>query len=133
VLYGVVGYGLLNGSSSARDLMASVDRRLGPGTELGLVAWKEQNLLMSPRPTTTFGFVKPWGEQLRDGIAWQAQAPQKRWLLVQDPALSQCIDRERATVAGRSNRRLWWLVPASAVITGCVPAGKALELGTDNN
>ena len=133
VLYGVVGYSLLNGSSSARDLMADVDRRLGPDNELALVAWKEQNLLMSPRPTTTFGFVKPWGEQLRDGLAWQAQAPQRRWLLVQDPALSQCIDRERATLAGRSNRRLWWLVPASAVIPGCVPSGKALELGTDNN
>jgi hypothetical protein len=88
---------------------------------------------MSPRPTTTFGFVTPWGEQLRRGIAWQAQAPQRRWLLVQDPALSDCIDRDKAAIAGRSNRRIWWLVPAGAVIPGCVPSGGVLEHGTDLN
>ncbi|QSX78802.1 ArnT family glycosyltransferase [Agrilutibacter solisilvae] len=133
VLYGLVGYALLNPSSSARDLMARVDRTLGPRNELGLVAWKEQNLLMSPRPTTTFGFVVPWGEQLKRGMAWQRLAPERRWLLVQDPALSDCIDRDKAMVAGRSNRRLWWLVPATAVIAGCVPSGGALDQGTDAN
>jgi len=133
MLYGLVGYGLLNGSSSARDLMASVDRRLDPDQELGLVAWKEQNLLMSPRPTTTFGFVMPWGEQLRRGMAWQAEAPERRWLLVQDRALSHCVVRERAILAGRSNRRPWWLVPATAVVPGCVPSGGVLDRGTDQN
>ena len=107
--------------ATARSLFPSttleraIDRRLGPDTELGLVAWKEQNLLMAQRPVATFGFVVPWSEQLQRGIAWQREAPQRRWLLVQEPALSQCIDRARAQLAGRSNRRLWWLVPAGAV------------------
>ncbi|GAB3389911.1 ArnT family glycosyltransferase [Lysobacter fragariae] len=132
ILYGLVAYPLLNDSSSARGLMTQLDRQIGDH-ELGLVAWKEQNLLMAQRPVATFGFVAPWGEQLRRGLAWQAQAPHKRLLLVQEPALSQCIDRDKATIAGRSNRRVFWLVPADAVIAGCVPAGKELESGTDLN
>jgi len=30
---------------------------IGPGAELGLVAWKEQNLLMADRPAADFGFI----------------------------------------------------------------------------
>ena len=133
VLYGVVVYPLLNDSSSARVLMTDIEHRLAPDVQLGLVAWKEQNLLMAQRPVTTFGFVMPWGEQLRRGLAWQREAPQQRWLLVQEPSLSKCIDRSKAELAGRSNRRIWWLVPATAVIPGCVPSGKELEGGTDVN
>jgi 4-amino-4-deoxy-L-arabinose transferase-like glycosyltransferase len=131
VLFGLVGTPLLNDSSSARGLMREVGQRIGPTAELGLVAWKEQNLLMADRPAATFGFVAPWKLQLQRGIAWQRAAPGRRWLLVQEPALSQCIVRERALPAGRANRRQWWLVPASAVIPGCVPAGAVLEAGTD--
>jgi hypothetical protein len=133
VLFGVVGYPLLNDSSSARGLMQDVGRRIGPDAQLGLVAWKEQNLLMADRPATTFGFTLPWKQQLQRGIAWQRAAPGSRWLLVQQDALSQCIARDRAVLAGRANRRLWWLVPARAVVPGCVPRGAALEGGTDVN
>jgi 4-amino-4-deoxy-L-arabinose transferase-like glycosyltransferase len=133
VLFGVVGYPLLNDSSSARGLMQDVGRRIGPDAELGLVAWKEQNLLMADRPAATFGFTLPWKQQLQRGIAWQRAAPGSRWLLVQQDALSQCIARDRAVLAGRANRRLWWLVPARAVVPGCVPRGAALEGGTDVN
>jgi 4-amino-4-deoxy-L-arabinose transferase-like glycosyltransferase len=133
VLFGLVGYPLLNDSSSARGLMQDVGQRIGPDAQLGLVAWKEQNLLMADRPATTFGFVVPWKQQLQHGIAWQREAPGSRWLLVQEAALSQCIVRDRAVFAGRANRRLWWLVPAGAVIPGCMPQGQALEGGTDVN
>jgi 4-amino-4-deoxy-L-arabinose transferase-like glycosyltransferase len=118
VLYGVVAYPLLNDSSSARGLMQEAGRRIGPDAELGLVAWKEQNLLMADRPAMTFGFVTPWPQQLQRGIAWQAQAPLQRWLMVQDPALQPCVDRRQAQPIGLANRRAWWLVPASAV-TAC--------------
>jgi 4-amino-4-deoxy-L-arabinose transferase-like glycosyltransferase len=128
VLFGVVGYPLLNDSSSARGLMQDVGRRIGPDAQLGLVAWKEQNLLMADRPATTFGFVLPWSQQLQRGIAWQRAAPASRWLLVQEGALSQCIVRDRAIFAGRANRRLWWLVPAPAVVDGCVPHEAALDV-----
>lgn len=123
VLFGLVGYGLLNDSTSARAVMARAERGIGADGELALVAWKEQNLLMATRPTTTFGFNMPWPEQLRRGIAWQAQAPSKRWLFVQEPGLTQCVDRARAQLLGTANRRRWWLVPADAVIAGCDPHG----------
>jgi 4-amino-4-deoxy-L-arabinose transferase-like glycosyltransferase len=123
VLYGLVAHPLLNPSSSARGLMESVGARIGPDAELGLVGWKEQNLLMADRPAATFGFKTPWTEQLSKAMTWQAEASTKRWLLVQEPALSQCVDRSKAEFAGVSNRRRWWLVPAAAADTSCVPRG----------
>ena len=115
---GLVGYGLLNDSSSARGVMAAAGRRIGPEAELGLVAWKEQNLLMADRPATDFGFKVPWDEQLRRGVAWQAQAP-GRWLLVEEDALEACVDPDRIELAGIANRRRWWLVPPGAVVGEC--------------
>lgn len=123
VLYGVLAYPLLNPSSSAGGLMTSVGQRIGPDAELGLVAWKEQNLLMADRPAATFGFKVLWPEQLSRGMRWQAEKPETRWLLVQEPALSQCVDKSKAEFAGVSNRRRWWLVPAAAADANCVPAG----------
>lgn len=123
VLYGLLAYPLLNPSSSARGLMESVGKRIGPDAELGLVAWKEQNLLMADRPAATFGFRAPWTAQLAGAMRWQHAVPQRRWLLVQEPALSQCVDRARAEFAGVSNRRRWWLVPATATDPACAPHG----------
>ncbi|MBP3975815.1 ArnT family glycosyltransferase [Pseudoxanthomonas spadix] len=115
VLYGIAVAPLLNDSSSARGVMREVAMRIGPEAELGMVAWKEQNLLMSQSRTTTFGFNQtPWREQLRRGLAWQAQAPARRWLLVQDVALPSCVDRQVAEQLVNSNRRGWWLVPMAA-------------------
>ncbi len=123
VLYGLVAHPLLNPSSSARGLMESVGARIGPDAELGLVAWKEQNLLMADRPAATFGFKATWTDQLSKAMTWQADAPTRRWLLMQEPALSQCIDKTKAQFAGVSNRRRWWLVPAAAADVSCVPQG----------
>ncbi len=116
VLFGLVGAPIWNDSASSRGLMTEVGARIGPGAELGLVAWREQQLLMADRPTATFGFRVPSGVQLQRALAWQAAAPGKRWLLVQDVAVAPCIDRERALRVGSANRRGWWLVPAVAAI-----------------
>ena len=120
MVFGLVGYGVLNDASSARGVMQAAGRRIGTEAELGLVAWKEQNMLMADRPVADFGFRRAWDEQLRLGLAWQAQAPQRRWLLVQEDALEDCIDRQRAELAGVANRRRWWLVPGSAIAGECV-------------
>lgn len=112
--FGLVGAPLLNDASSARGLMTRVGTRIGPEAELGLVAWKEQNLLMADRPAATFGFLRPPAAQLRSALAWQSQAPQRRWLLIEATALDACIDRTRAERVGVANRREWWLVPAAA-------------------
>ena len=122
VIFSLVGYPLVNDASSARGVMAEAGRRIGPDAELGLVAWKEQNLLMADRPAANFGFKVAWDEQLRRGLAWQAQAPHRRWLLVQEDALEACIDRGRSQMAGISNRRRWWLVPAGAAHGQCLPS-----------
>lgn len=119
ILFSLVGYPVFNDSSSARGVMMAVGKRIGPEAELGLVAWKEQNLLMADRPVADFGFGLPWAEQLRRGVEWQAQAPERRWLLVQDEALQPCIDRGKLVEGGVSNRREWWLVPAEAVQGPC--------------
>ncbi|MET0289451.1 MAG: glycosyltransferase family 39 protein [Pseudoxanthomonas sp.] len=133
VLYGLVGYGLLNDASSARGVMRAVNQRLGPDVALGLVAWKEQNLLMTQSPTTTFGFKMPFHQQLARGLAWQAQSPTERWLLVQELAMPACIDRHLAEKIGISNRRSWWLVPMAARV-GCPAApsvGTEMDDGED--
>jgi 4-amino-4-deoxy-L-arabinose transferase-like glycosyltransferase len=119
--YGLIGYPLLNDASSARALMVRTGERIGPGAELGLVAWKEQNLLMAGRPARTFGFRRAPAEQLRDARIWQAQAPATRWLQIGGDAMDDCIDRSNAINLGVSNRREWWLVPAAAMVAGCVP------------
>jgi 4-amino-4-deoxy-L-arabinose transferase-like glycosyltransferase len=116
---------LLNDSSSAAGLMARVRAQLGPGDTVGLVAWKEQNLLMLDRPARDFGFTRPWTQQYTAAIAWQAQDPAHRWLFVQEPAMGACVHRARAIDLGRANRREWWLFKADAVIPGCVPDAAA--------
>lgn len=126
VAYGLVGYPLFNDSSSARGLMQQAGQRIGRDAQLGLVGWKEQNLLMADRPAATFGFKRRWYRQLQDAVAWQAQAPQQRWLLVQEAAVLDCIDRRRAERVGVANRRGWWLVPAAAVVGPCVPNAREL-------
>jgi hypothetical protein len=117
VLYGLVAYPLLTDSSSARGLMQQVGRHIPADAQLGLVAWKEQNLLMADRPATTFGFSAPWPQQMQHAVAWQRQAPQRRWLMVQDVALPPCVQRDQATPIGLANRRAWWLLPAAATTT----------------
>ena len=118
VVFGLVLAPLLNDSSSARGLMTEVGRRIGPDAELGLVAWREQNLLMADRKVAEFGFKVDFKEQMRRGLAWQAQSPQTRWLLVQDVALAECVDVARTQHLGNANRRGWTLVPGEAA-SGC--------------
>jgi 4-amino-4-deoxy-L-arabinose transferase-like glycosyltransferase len=114
VLYGLVAYPLLTDSSSARGLMQQVGARLPRDAQLGLVAWKEQNLLMADRPAATFGFTAPWPLQMQRAVAWQRQAPRQRWLMVQGAALPVCVARDQGQVVGLANRREWWLLPAAA-------------------
>jgi hypothetical protein len=65
-------------------------------------------------------------------MRWQAEAPERRWLLVQEPALSQCVDRAEAEFAGIANRRRWWLVPAAAADPTCNPHGVLTQNQADD-
>ena len=124
VSYGLIAYPMLTDSSSARGLMLQVGRQIGPTAELGMVAWKEQNLLMADRPATTFGFSIPPAQQFRSGLAWQAKAPQRRYLLAEASALPACVDRTQAKMMGLSIHREWWLLNFNAV-TRCHPLDAA--------
>ncbi len=120
-LYGLWGYPMLNGDRSALDVMVRARAIAGPQANIGLVAWKEQNLLMAQGPVTEFGFLKPWPQQYADAIAWQQQAPAQRWVFSLDAAMGTCVDRRRASYVGHANRREWWMFRADAVTAGCVP------------
>jgi 4-amino-4-deoxy-L-arabinose transferase-like glycosyltransferase len=121
-LYGLWGYPMLNGDRSALDVMVRARAIAGPEATIGLLAWKEQNLLMAQGPVTEFGFLKPWPHQYVDAIVWLQAAPAQRWVFSLDDAMGRCVDRRRATYVGLANRRAWWMFRADAVVPGCVPS-----------
>src|SRR5690606_10048179 len=105
--------------SSASLLMQRVGQRIGADAQLGMVAWKEQNLLQSDRPTTDFGFKQPWEVQWNEAGKWLSQDPGRRWIFVLDRALSPCVDASRVIDIGQSNRNRWLLVPGTAWESEC--------------
>ncbi|KRG69342.1 hypothetical protein ABB29_09570 [Pseudoxanthomonas dokdonensis] len=118
-----LGYGfgiapLLDGESSSRDLMHEAREQAGADTVIGLVNWREQQLLQAVGPVTEFGFKQPEDEQWRRGIAWLQAEPTQRVLLSQDVAMPDCVDRGQIHPLGAANRRSWLLVDAQAV-AGC--------------
>ncbi|KGI76832.1 ArnT family glycosyltransferase [Oleiagrimonas soli] len=121
-LYGLWGYPILNGDRSALDVMQRARQLAGPQVTLGLVAWKEQNLLMAQGPVAEFGFLRPWSQQYRAATHWLHADPSQRRLFMLQQAMGDCVDRAKATHIGHANRREWWLVPADALVPGCVPA-----------
>jgi 4-amino-4-deoxy-L-arabinose transferase-like glycosyltransferase len=114
VLYSLVAAPLLNDGSSSRGLMREVGAVIGPDAQLGLVGWREQQLLMADRPAREFGFKREVPLQFADALAWQRAAPAARWLLVEGSAVPACVDRTRGRSMGNANRRAWWLLRADA-------------------
>jgi len=117
VLYSLVGTVLLNDSSSSRGLMREVGATLGPRAQLGLVGWREQQMLMADRPVADFGFKRPLAAQFAAGVHWQHRAPAMRWLLVeQGDGLPACVDHQHARDMGLANGRRWWLLAGQATV-----------------
>ncbi len=115
--YGFVVHPVLDRSSSSRDLMVRARVQAGPDTEIGLVAWKEQNLLQAQGKVVEFGFLQPETTQLASGMQWLQLSPQSRWLLISQHAKFDCIkfSAPDAIDLEKANRRAWWLVNAKAV------------------
>lgn len=134
LLWTVYGLGLaptLDADSSARKLMQRVGQRIGPQAQLGMVAWREQNLLQSDRPTVDFGFKSSWQQQWSEAGPWLSEDPAQRWIFVLDKALSPCVDPARVVEIGQSNRNRWLLVPGGAWKKDCrTPAFDAEESET---
>jgi len=132
ILWGVGVAPVANDAVSAADVMRRADAIAGPQGEIVLVAWKEQNLLMSPRPLHDFGFRNPPAEQFERAVAWLAEAPDRRWLFARHVAVQACVDAGRVTLAGRSNRLQWWMFQADAIKPGCrLAAGDAPDPDDD--
>ncbi|MGI8561889.1 MAG: ArnT family glycosyltransferase [Luteimonas sp.] len=110
----------LDRSSSARALMAEVARQIGPDAELGLLAWKEQQMLQADRPVVDFGYRQPWHRQWQDATIWLDAAPDRRWILLPEAAFGPCVDRAQARHVGRANRSEWWVVPGCALRGACI-------------
>jgi hypothetical protein len=118
---------LLNDANSAAGVMRKAGAIAGPTAEIGMVGWKEQNLLMADRPMKYFVFRKPTELQFGEAVAWQAQAPQTRWLFGLREAVRACVQRDKVTVVGYAYRRQWWMFRADAVVPGCVPKFEEAE------
>lgn len=121
-LWAAYGLGLapaVDAASSARAVMTAARRHVGPQAELGLVAWREQNLLQAPGAVREFGFKAAWSAQWNEAHAWASADPSRRWIFFLEEARSPCVVPGAARRIGQSNRRNWMLVPGAALIEGC--------------
>lgn len=114
VAYSLIGAPLLNDGSSSRGLMRKVGQTISADAQLGLVGWREQQLLMADRPAADFGFKRDLALQLADGLRWQRQQPQRWLLLVEGEGLPACVDTSAAHDMGTTNSRRWWLLSAAS-------------------
>ena len=109
---------LLDDENSARSVMRQARAMAGDAT-IGLVAWREQNLLQAQGPTVEFGFKRAPDAQLADAIGWMRAAPASRRLFVLDEGLGDCVLRDRARPVGTANRRIWLLLDTHAIAPAC--------------
>ena len=134
LVWSLWAYPLLNDSSSAAGVMRRARELAGADSEIGLVAWKEQNLLMAQGPVHDFGFRQPWNRQYADAVHWLAEAPARRRIFILEQAIDgagACLDHAKVTRVGNANRREWYLFGADALVPGCVPS--ATPAGTDED
>jgi 4-amino-4-deoxy-L-arabinose transferase-like glycosyltransferase len=132
LVWSLWAYPVLNDSSSSAGIMRGAGQLIGPDAELGLLGWREQNLLMADRPATDFGFQTPPPVQFARATQWQAEQPERRWVFAIEDAIGRCVDRSRARRVGIANRRTWWVYRYDAVVPACVPVvapGKPDETG----
>ncbi|HEU4665501.1 MAG TPA: glycosyltransferase family 39 protein [Dokdonella sp.] len=125
LVWSVCAYPLLNDSSSSVGIMRRAREMAGADSVIGLVAWKEQNLLMAQGPVRDFGFRERWDRQFVEAARWLAEAPAQRRIFILDRAIDAagaCVDRSKARHVGHANRREWFLLDADAIVSGCVPA-----------
>jgi 4-amino-4-deoxy-L-arabinose transferase-like glycosyltransferase len=121
--YGFVVHPLLDDENSSRAVMRQARQLAGPAG-IGLVDWKEQNLLQALGPVSEFGFRQPAATQLARGVAWLRERPAQRRLLVQRSDALTCIAWDNPAAAqhvGTANRRDWWLLGEAAVAGCAVP------------
>ncbi|HQW81709.1 MAG: glycosyltransferase family 39 protein [Rhodanobacteraceae bacterium] len=112
---GTVAYPLLDAHSSGRAIMQRARDVAGPAVSLGLVGWREQNLLQAVGPVAEFGFKRPASEQFLAASSWLRSAPLQRALFAEASSIPACVDTTKVIALGQSNRREWVLLRADAL------------------
>jgi len=130
-MYGLGAMPALDPYSSASLVMDKVHERIGPDAQLGMVAWREQNLLQTHPQATDFGFKRPVAEQWEDAARWAAQDPRRRWLFVLDQAMTPCADRNEVIDIGSANRNKWQLLPGTALDANCIARTHGVVAGSE--
>jgi 4-amino-4-deoxy-L-arabinose transferase-like glycosyltransferase len=114
----------LNDARSGKSFVARIEQAADPRHELGLVAFKEQHLLLARRPIVHFGHAR-WREEeqeMADAALWLAARP-GRQLVINDKARAACFGNAPAQSLGKANRSGWYLVREGAD-PSCVGRGK---------
>jgi 4-amino-4-deoxy-L-arabinose transferase-like glycosyltransferase len=115
----------INDHRSGRAFVHRVESHANDVAELGLVAYKEQYLLYSSRPTVSFGhrrWQEGWQETF-DAAAWIAGRAD-RALMMKEAYRARCFGSARSRFIGVSNRERWFLVDGSPA-PECVAQGDA--------
>jgi len=109
----------LNAGRYPAPFMAEVARRIAPGAELGMLAWREQFVLAADRPLVTFGYARrDLDAEAREGAAWLLAGADRR-LLVPREGLPGCFDETKLSLVGPRHGRIWYLAGAGAVTDAC--------------
>ncbi|MBY6209740.1 MULTISPECIES: ArnT family glycosyltransferase [Halomonas] len=114
------GYAWMDPERSPRDMMARVSQEVGPNGEVALLNFDEEILLHARSRSVHFGDMTPLEKEVPTAMAWLAEAPEQRWMLVVDKDLEalSCGDLGQAVELGHQNRHDWLLLPGTA-FAGC--------------
>ncbi|HTQ37172.1 MAG TPA: glycosyltransferase family 39 protein [Steroidobacteraceae bacterium] len=116
----------MDGTRSARDFIARLERVAPPGLALGLLAYHEDFLWQLHRPSVNFGNrrFREGEQEAYDAAAW-LNAAADRQLLVPAAMLALCFaTASHIEDVGRASGADWYLVRGSPS-AGCVARGNA--------
>lgn len=106
---------MINVDRSGQAFVATFERAVPAGAELGLVAYREQYLLYATRPVVNFGHrrVHDPEQEAFDAARWLDARPD-RVLVVDESVRRACFGGSPALALGEANRFRWFLVSAPA-------------------
>ncbi len=115
---------VMNPIRSSEAFVRRVEAMTVGVSELGLVGYSEEHLLMSRRVTWNFGHSRwrEWEQEADDAAVWFAAQP-GRVLLVRDAARQRCFAHSTLQPLQDGNAESWFLVTAG-VDPGCVQRGR---------
>lgn len=111
LLYSTWAYALLDPYRSDAQLMQNAAAEIGPGGELAVLGFREQQLLQADRDVVHWSYHDDLQSQLLDAADWLAEGPD-RYLLAPESVLTPCFGADRGTPLGYRHRREWRLVTA---------------------